>query len=146
MDNAIKLIIKTRSLYLEKTKLWNNQTYIGYSHLNSIGASFNDHSITKKEALILLKKDVIKITKQLKKHLRVELNHNQFDALISLVYDIGIKRFITDEMFMLINKNDFIAASLHFNKFNKYLKKPIYKLIKARKEEQKLWNKPINEK
>lgn len=143
-ENSIRLIKKTRKLYLEKTKLWNNHYYLGYSHLCLVQDSFKDvTTITKKESCTLLEKDIKKIEKNLNKYLTVSLNQNQFDSLISLVYDIGIKRLITDEMFVLINKNKFIEASLCFSKFNKYMKKPIYRLIKTRKEEQKLWNKPI---
>lgn len=143
-ETSVRLIKRTRSLYLEKTKLWNNHYYLGYSHLCLVQDSLKDvNSITKRESCLLLEKDVKKIEKNLNKYLTVELNRNQFDSLISLVYDIGIKRLITDEMFVFINNNKFVEASLCFSKFNKYMKKPIYRLIKTRKEEQKLWNKPI---
>lgn len=143
-NNCVNLIKRTRVLYLEKTKLWNNHYYIGYSHLVSIGDSLKDIStISKKESLILLEKDLKKIEKQLNKHLKIELSQNQFDSLVSLIYDIGIKRFVSDEMFVIINKQQLVEASLCFSKFNKYMKKQIYRLIKTRKEEQKLWNKPI---
>lgn len=141
-DNCIKLVIKTRELYLEKTKLWNNHYYIGYGHLCS--SKPEDYpTITKREAKVLLKKDLERVSRQLNKHLNVELNQNQFDSLVSLIYDIGIKRFITDEMFLMVGTNSIIETSLYFSKFNKYMKKPIYRLIKTRKEEQKLWKTPI---
>lgn len=143
-NNCIRLIKNTRVLYLEKTKLWNNHYYIGYSHL-CLKGSYKEDNITKKEALVLLEKDLEKISKSLNKNLTIALNQNQFDSLVSLIYDIGIKRFITDEMFVMINKNKIIEAQLMFSKFNKYMKKPIYRLIKTRKEESILWNKPIKE-
>lgn len=143
--NSLKIIKNTRELFLNKTILWNNREYIGYSHLYTIRDSFKKEDISVKESLLLLKKDVTLIEKQLNKHIPVNLNQNQFDALISLVYDIGIKRFITDEMFVLICNNKYIEASLCFNKFNKYMKKPVYRLIKTRKEENKLWMKPIKD-
>lgn len=143
-NNCIKLIKKTRKLYLERSKLWNNRDYIGYSHICGIGDS-DLVNLNKKESSDLLIKDVKKISTALNKYLTVTLNQNQFDSLVSLIYDIGIKRFITDEMFELINKEKYIEASVCFNKFNKYMKKPIYRLIKTRKEESKLWLKPITE-
>jgi lysozyme len=143
-DKCLRLIKSTRVLYLDKTKLWNDHYYIGYSRLCGIGTS-NLEVITKKEANALLKKDLNNISKQLNKHLTTTLNQHQFDSLVSLIYDIGIKRFITDEMFVLINKNKVVEASLCFSKFNKYMKKPIYRLIKTRKEEKNLWIKPIKE-
>lgn len=141
-DNCVKLIKSTRVLYLEKTKLWNSHYYIGYSRLCSI----NQEKITRKEANKLLIKDLEKISARLDKELPLLLNQNEFDSLVSLIYDIGIKRFITDEMFVVIKRQDYVAASLYFNKFNKYMKKTIYRLIKARKKERELWLKPITEK
>ena len=143
-QTCLKLIKKTRKLYLEKTKLWNNYNYIGYSHICTKEVSSLE-VISKKEASSLLIKDLEKISKNLNKHLLVDLNQNQFDSLVSLIYDIGIKRLITDEMFELINKGKLTEASLCFNKFNRYKKQPIYRLIKTRKEEQKLWLMPIED-
>lgn len=140
--NCLKLIKRTRPLLLERTKLWNNKYYIGYNHLCGI-YSYSAETISKKEAEIVLKKDLEKISKQLTKHLTIELNQNQFDSIVSLVYDIGIKRFITDEIFSVINQGKILEASLLFSRFNKYMKKPIYRLVITRKEEQKLWKKPL---
>lgn len=141
-NSCLKLIKKTRPLLLEKTKLWNNKDYIGYSHLCGI-KSYSEPTISKKESELLLIKDLEKISKQLNKHLSIDLNQNQFDSLVSLVYDIGIKRFITDNLLLVINQGKILEASLQFSRFNKYMKKPIYRLIKTRKEEQKLWNKAL---
>ena len=137
-ENCVKLILKTRPLYLEKTKIWNNHYYIGYFHLITIG--YKKETISKKEAKLLLEKDLKNISKQLTKHLTITLNQNKFDALVSLAYDIGIKTFITDEILDLINKSNFDSTRVRFRHFNKYMKKPIYQLIKTRKLELKLFD------
>lgn len=144
-NNAKNLIIKSRPLYKEKIKLWNNHYYIGYSHMIRVSESLtNINNINKKDSLILLEKDLNRISSQLNKHLEVIINQNQFDALVSLIYDIGIKSFISDEIFSLINKNNLTEASSKFRKFNRYMKKPVYQLIKTRKLEMELFNSPIN--
>lgn len=141
-EQAKQLIISTRPLYEEKVKLWNGDEYIGYSHRIGINDNLRKvDKLSKKESITLLNKDIKKISSQLNKHLTVDLTQNQFDALVSLIYDIGIKALITDELFILLNKNKLIEAASHFRKFNKYMKKPIYQLIKNRKEEIKLFNK-----
>lgn len=144
-DEAIKLILSSRPFYKEVTKSWNDHFYIGHYHLLGVSNTFKSDHITKKEAKTLLKKDLKKITKQLNTHLTVELNQNQFDAVVSLVYDIGIKAFISDEIFELINKSNFTEASIRFRRFNKYMKKPVYQLIKSRKLEIELFNSEIKD-
>ena len=141
-EQAKQLIINTRPLYMEKVKLWNGDDYLGYCHRISLNDKLRKvDKLSKKESITLLNKDIKKISSQLNKHLTVDLTQNQFDALVSLIYDIGIKALITDELFILLNKNKLIEAASHFRKFNKYMKKPIYQLIKNRKEEIKLFNK-----
>lgn len=144
-DKAKELILK-RPLYLQKVKLWNGDYYLGYSHRISISDSlYKVDKISKKESIELVKKDLEKISNQLNKHLTTEITQNQFDALVSLIYDIGIKALITDELFMLLNKDKLIQVALQFRKFNKYKKKPVYQLIKNRKEEIELFTKVANE-
>jgi lysozyme len=141
-EQAKKLIINTRPLYMEKVKLWNGDDYLGYCHRVSVSDKLRKiDKLSKKESISLLEKDIKKISSQLNKHLVTNVTQNQFDALVSLVYDIGIKALITDELFILLNKNKLTEVASQFRKFNKYMKKPIYQLIKNRKEEIKLFNK-----
>lgn len=144
-EQAKQLILKTRPFYSEKTKLWNNHLYIGYFHLIQVRDSIPDIKFTKKDAVKLLDKDLTLISKQLTRHIEIQLNQNQFDALVSLVYDIGIKTFISDEIFELLNKNKIIEVSAKIRKFNKYMKKPIYQLVKTRKLEIELFNSEIKD-
>lgn len=144
-QEVIDLIKESRKLLTTASFLWNGYKYIGYSHLISIGDGLsNVESITKKEAVELLKKDIKKIEKQLNKHIEVEITQNQFDALVSLVYDIGIKAFISSGMLDSINRKDFAGTLQHFRYWMRYKKKPIYQLIKSRKMEIRLFEKPVN--
>ena len=141
-EQAKDLIIATRPLYMEKVKLWNGDDYLGYCHRISVSDQLRKiDKLSKKESISLLEKDIKRISSQLNKHLVTNVTQNQFDALVSLVYDIGIKALVTDELFILLNKNKLIEVASQFRKFNKYMKKPIYQLIKNRKEEIKLFNK-----
>ena len=141
-EQAKKLIINTRPLYMEKVKLWNGDDYLGYCHRISVSDQLRKiDKLSKKESISLLEKDIKRISSQLNKHLVTNVTQNQFDALVSLVYDIGIKALVTDELFILLNKNKLTEVASQFRKFNKYMKKPIYQLIKNRKEEIKLFNK-----
>ena len=138
-ENAINLIKKTRKMVFKKEKLWNDRFYIGYSHMISIRESIKFESISRKEALILLHKDLDRISKKIDKVISVNLTQNQFDALVSLVYDIGLKVFLTSELVELLNKKEYTKVCLMFVRFSRYKKKTVYRLAKSRKEEIKLF-------
>lgn len=138
IEEAVDFIKTTRKLFLYKTKRYNGYTYIGYCHLLSVGNSVDKNKITKKEAAELLVKDVKKINKQLDNVLKVDITNNQRIALISIIYDIGITAFRSDEILININKGLIISSSLKFRRYGYHKKKLIYSLMKARKAEIEL--------
>ena len=149
MNNDLKhLIIKTRPLYLTKTKLYNGHFYIGYCHRIGLGDSlYNVDKISKSDAEYILDKDIKKISKQFNKYIKedkIELSINQKVALSSLIYDIGIKAFVTGALYESLKIKDYISVWNMFRIYNKYRKKPVYQLIKNRKAEMELFNKELN--
>lgn len=149
MNNEIKkFIIQTRPLYLTKTKLYNGHFYIGYSHRICLGDSlYNVNEISKSDAEYLLDRDIKKISRQFNKYIKedkIELSINQKIALCSLIYDIGIKAFITGALYESLKEKDYISVWNMFRIYNKYKKKPIYQLIKNRKAEMELFSKELN--
>ena len=142
--NAIDVIKKSRKLLTVASSLWNDRKYIGYSHLVQVSDGLSDiEKITKKEATELLEKDLTRIAKQLSKLIKNQLTQNQFDALVCLVYDIGIKSFISSGMLDLVNKGELLEVSLKFRQWTRYKKTPIYQLIKSRKMEMSLFDTPM---
>ena len=75
---------------------------------------------------------------------KIELSINQKIALCSLIYDIGIKAFITGALYESLKEKDYISVWNMFRIYNKYKKKPIYQLIKNRKAEMELFSKELN--
>ena len=138
-DKTIEFIISSRPYYKYPTKLWNNHYYIGYSHLIKIGSK-SLTQLTKQEARELLIKDIKLITKHINILIKTKLNQNQFDALVSLIYDIGIKAFVSSVLFENINKGNIEHTSLHFRSWSRYKKQTIYRLVKTRKLEIELFN------
>ena len=66
---------------------YQNRT-IGYGHVILPGEKFT--SLTKEEALALLKKDLAKYEKSVNNEFGSILNQNQFDALVSFCYNLGV--------------------------------------------------------
>lgn len=140
IEEAVNFIKRTRKLFLSETKRYNDYNYIGYSRILSIGKKVDKSKITKKESIELLKKDVISINKRLNKIIKVDITDNQRIALISLVYDIGIRALLADPLLIEVNKGNILQSISMFRRYGYYKKKAIYSLIKARREEIKLIN------
>ena len=143
--NATDIIKKSRKLLTVATTLWNDRRYIGYSHLvHATDGLSSTEKMSKKVATELLEKDLTKVSKQVTKELLVDLTQNQFDAIVCLVYDIGIKSFVSSGMSEMLNNGELVEASLKFRQWSRYKKTPIYQLIKSRKMEMALFDTPMD--
>lgn len=74
--------------------------------------------------------------------IKVELNQNQFDALCSLIYNIGVGAFKSSTILKKLNQNDFDGAAKEFSRWVKVNGKKVNGLIKRRIHEQELFSKP----
>ncbi|MFX4209276.1 lysozyme [Aliarcobacter butzleri] len=71
--------------------------------------------------------------------LKVEVNQNQFDAMVSLTYNIGIGNFIKSTLLKKVNAKDFIGASDEFLKWDKSGGKQLLGLTRRRQREKELF-------
>lgn len=71
--------------------------------------------------------------------LTVVVNQNQFDALVSLAYNIGEKAFKTSTLVELLNANKFTAAADQFLVWNKGGGKVMKGLVRRRAAEAELF-------
>jgi len=111
---------------------------IGYGHVILPNEHFSS-SITKEEAEILLKKDLQPREKSLNILVKVNINQNQFDALMSLIYNIGVANFKQSTLLKFINDRLFDKIPDQFRRW-KYINKVVSKGLLARREEEiKLW-------
>lgn len=96
-ENGLNLIKKFESLklnaYLCPAGIWT----IGYGHTGNVKEG---DLITKEIADELLIKDVEIFENKVKRNIKVELNQNQFDALVSYFFNIGY----SEEMIKLVNQ------------------------------------------
>jgi lysozyme len=72
-------------------------------------------TITAVEAEELLKKDVTKYADGVTKLVKVAINQNQFDALCSFSYNLGIGALATSSLLKFLNAGNFIQASKEFD-------------------------------
>lgn len=111
---------------------------IGYGHVILPNEDF-PVPMTRLEGELLLKKDLESRELTLNKFLKVKISQNQFDALISLIYNIGIENFKQSTLLKFINDRLFDKVPDQFRRW-KYINKVVSKGLLARREEEiKLW-------
>lgn len=71
--------------------------------------------------------------------IKVEVNQNQFDAMVSLAYNIGVGAFSSSTLLRKVNAKDFIGASNEFLKWDRAGGKPLLGLIRRRQREKELF-------
>ena len=67
------------------------------------------------------------------------INQNQYDALCSFTYNVGIRAFIKSTLLKKINQNDFSGAANEFLRWNKVDGKPHPGLTDRREQEKNLF-------
>ena len=93
-------------------------------------------AITKDEAEAWLVHDIDVVAKQVLAHVKVPLDQAQFDALVSLTFNIGIGNLSTSTLLRKLNAHDYLGASAEFVKFNRSAGKPVLGLTRRRASER----------
>ena len=91
---------------------------IGYGHTGNVLAGAK---ITEKEADALLKQDLIKFEKAVLNYVTIDLNQNQFDALVSFCFNVGTQAFKGSTLVKRLNngENPNIVAAEELPRWNK---------------------------
>ena len=111
---------------------------IGYGHVILPSDNFSSF-ITRKEAEELLKKDLEPRQKSLNSFLKVNISQNQFDALMSLIYNIGVGNFQKSTLLKFVNDRLFDKVPDQFRRWSYVNGKVSKGLANRREEEIKLW-------
>jgi len=99
--------------------------------------------ITLQEAEDYLSSDLIPFEESVNKLVSTTLNQNQFDALVSFVYNLGAGSLKSSTLLKKINANLFKEAALEFLKWNKAGGKVVPGLTTRRQAESKLFSTPV---
>lgn len=75
--------------------------------------------ITKEQAEERLRKRLVEFEGYVNKLVKVTLTQNQFDALVSLVYNIGPTNFSNSTLLRKLNAGDYAGAAAQFLVWNK---------------------------
>ncbi|USE82014.1 lysozyme [Acinetobacter tibetensis] len=125
------------SAYLDTGAVWT----IGYGTIkypNGTKVKKGD-TCTQCQAELWLKNDSQWVDACLDKYVKVTINQNQFDALVSFIYNVGEIAFMKSTMLTLINKGDLKAAALQFDRWVYDNGKKIKGLVNRRAKEKALF-------
>jgi GH24 family phage-related lysozyme (muramidase) len=109
------------------------------------GSTFGVHPgdrITPAEAETLLIKDLDQFEKGVAKLVKVPLSTNQFSALVSFAYNLGLGALEESTLLRVLNKGDYQAAANELLRWDKANGVPLAGLTRRRKAERELFLKP----
>lgn len=107
---------------------------IGYGHVILPDEKFT--LLTEPEANALLLKDCAIAENCINKFVTIKLNQCQFDALVSLVFNIGVTRFKNSTILKKLNQGDIIGAANEFGRWI-YVAGVILNGLVTRREKEK---------
>ncbi len=133
---GIELIKKYEGCVLKAYKCPSGVWTIGYGHTNGVKSGMK---ITKVQALNYLKQDLSVFEKVVTNYVKVPLNQNQFDALVSFLFNCGSGALKTSTLLKKLNSCDYNGAANEFLKWNKSNGKVLNGLVRRRQEEKELF-------
>lgn len=99
--------------------------------------------ITQSEALQLLRMDLAWVRKVIARQVQVPLTQEQYDALASLIFNIGGANFKTSTLLRKLNTYDYVGAANEYPRWNKQRQNGklivLRGLTKRREEERTLF-------
>ncbi|MDD2900835.1 MAG: glycoside hydrolase family protein [Syntrophales bacterium] len=110
---------------------------IGVGHLIKPGEAFD--TITEEEALQLLARDLAVAENAVNQMVRVPLTQNQFEALVSFVFNVGSGNFQKSTLLKLLNQGRYDAVPGELAKWRKAGGQVLPGLVARRRREAELW-------
>lgn len=132
-----KLIKDAEGLRLEAYLCPAQRWTLGYGH---VGADvLPGLTITEAEAEVLLETDLVLFEKGVAAAVTVPLTRNQFSALVSFAYNLGLGRLIGSTLLRKLNAGDYDGAALEFLRWDKAGGKVLPGLTRRRAAEAALF-------
>lgn len=137
-EAGIELIKEYEGLRLKAYQCAGKVWTIGYGHTRTV---FPFMEVSLVEAQQLLIDDLRIVEKALSRLVRVPLGDNQFAALASFVFNVGIRNFEQSTLLTLLNRGWYEQVPAQFMRWNKVRGEVMGGLSRRRGAEARLWNK-----
>lgn len=135
-QNGIDLIKKFEGCELKAYKCPSGIWTIGYGHTEGVTEG---QTITPIQAEEYLKADIVKYENAINVLVKVPINQNQFSALVSFVYNIGVSAFENSTLLRLLNDRNYNEASNQFDRWVYGGTNKLQGLVNRRKAERELF-------
>lgn len=142
VNSATKKLIKEyEGLRLKAYRCSAGVLTIGWGHTSAAGEPVvkPGMSISKAEAERIFDRDIEKFAAGIEKLIKVEVNENQFGAMVSLAFNIGVGAFSKSSVLRFVNQSRFDDAADAFLLWNKVGKKAVAGLTRRRAAEAALF-------
>ncbi len=137
----IDLLVDVEGIRLEAYNDSSGFATIGIGHLlHRSPVDGTEKPITEAEAYTLCSKDVGWAETAINTYVKAPLSQNQFDALVSWTFNLGIGTLIKSTVLVLLNQQKYKEASDHMRLYNKSAGVVIPGLITRRTKEYNLFN------
>ncbi|MEK5055854.1 glycoside hydrolase family protein [Niallia sp. FSL K6-0212] len=144
-NTGLSLIKSFEGVRLTAYKAVQTEKYwtIGYGHY---GPDVKQNmKITQAQADAYLKSDVARFEKAVNENVKVPLNQNQFDALVSFTYNCGEGALQRSTLLELLNQGKYEEAADQFDVWIKSGNKVLNGLVKRRAKEKELFLRDLPE-
>lgn len=110
---------------------------IGYGH--TLGVTLSSPLIDQQQADKFLLEDLEKVERAIGILVQVPVNQNQYDALCSFLFNVGVRAFRNSTLRRKLNREDYLGASEQFKRWNKAGGKVLSGLTRRRDAEATLF-------
>ena len=139
-EKSLNIIKKYENFEPEEYICPSGKKTIGYGTRLDYCPELKGKKISDEVATAYLKKDIRdKVSPVIKKNVKVPINQNQIDALISLIYNIGTTNFAKSNLLKSLNSGDFSKLKKDWEEFRVSKGKVLGGLVNRRKEELDLF-------
>ena len=135
-EKGLELIKHFEGCELEAYKCAAGVWTIGYGHIKT---AEEGKVIIQEEADELLVEEIVEYEDYVKAAVTVELNQDQFDALVSWTFNLGNGNLNASTMLKVVNSGDFEGVPAQIKRWNKAGGKVLEGLIRRREAEANLF-------
>ena len=135
-QEGLALIKKFEGCRLKAYRCSANVLTIGYGQTGGVKEG---DVISQPEADKLLEEDIAKFEDYVSDNVIVELNQNQFDALVAWTFNLGVGNLRQSTMLKKLNESDFASVPFEMRRWNKAGGKTLDGLIRRRQAESLLF-------
>jgi len=110
---------------------------IGFGHTKNVRV---DQRINEMEANALLDADLQRFEQAVTDYVDVPLHDNQFGALVSFCFNVGVAMFARSTLLQLLNRGWYQQVPAQLLRWNRVAGREVAGLMARRKEEVRLWS------